>query len=177
MNVFARTRVEPAALATAFSTEVDAMDPNLPVPGLMPLVDRFARAYRFERNMTTILMGFAALAFLLAVVGLYAVVAHSVGMRNREIGIRRALGASAGQIRNLVLCEAAVPLIAGLTIGLSVSMLLAPVMQPILVRVSGVDPSVLGIASLTLALGAVAACLLPARHALRIDPAITLRQD
>ncbi|MFA5910841.1 MAG: ABC transporter permease [Vicinamibacterales bacterium] len=177
MFVFARTRVQPAALATAFSTQVEAMDATLPVPGLMPLADRFARAYRFERNMTAILMGFAALALLLAVVGLYAVVAHSVGMRNREIGIRRALGASTRQIRNLVLREAAVPLVAGLTIGVSASAALAPVMEPILVRVSGVDPAILGTASLTLAVAAVAACLLPARHALQIDPAIILRQE
>jgi putative ABC transport system permease protein len=177
MFVFARTRVQPAALATAFSTEVEALDPNLPVPGLMPLVDRFARAYRFERNMTTILMGFAALGLLLAVVGVYAVVAHSVGMRHREIGIRRALGATSRQIRNLVLREAAVPLAAGLTIGVFASVAFAPVMEPILVRVSAVDPASLGTASLTLVVGAVAACLLPARHALQIDPAITLRQD
>lgn len=177
MFVFARTGVQPATLATAFSTELEAMDANLPIPGLMPLADRFARAYRFERNMTTILMGFAALGLLLAVVGLYAVVAHSVGMRNREIGIRRALGASSRQIRNLVLREAAVPLVAGLTIGVSTSMAFAPVMEPILVRVAGVDPAVLGTASLTLLAGAVAACLLPVRHALQIDPAITLRQD
>jgi putative ABC transport system permease protein len=177
MFVFARTRVQPAALATAFSTQVEAMDANLPVPGLMPLADRFARAYRFERNMTTILMGFAALALLLAVVGLSAVVAHAVGMRNREIGIRRALGASARQIRNLVLREAAVPLVAGLTIGVSVSVAFAPMLEPILVRVPGVDPVILGTASLTLAVGAVAACLLPARHALQIDPATILRND
>ena len=177
MFVFARTRVQPAALATAFSAQVEAMDANLPVPGLMPLADRFARAYRFERNMTSILMGFAALAFVLAVIGLYAVVAHSVGMRNREIGIRRALGASTRQIRNLVLREAAVPLVAGLTIGVSVSVAFAHVMEPILVRVSSVDPAIIGTASLTLAVGAVAACLLPARHALQIDPAITLRQE
>ncbi len=110
-------------------------------------------------------------------VGLYAVVAHSVGMRNREIGIRRALGASSRRIRNLVLREAAVPLVAGLAIGVSTSMAFAPVMEPILVRVAGVDPAVLGTASLTLLAGAVAACLLPVRHALQIDPAITLRQD
>ena len=122
-------------------------------------------------------MGFAALALLLAVVGLYAVVAHSVGMRYREIGIRRALGATTLQIRNLVLQEAAVPLIAGLTIGVSLSVALAPLLQPILVRVSGVDPAILCTASVTLAVGAVAACLLPARHALQIDPAIILRQD
>jgi putative ABC transport system permease protein len=177
MFVFARTTVQPAALATAFSTQVEAMDANLPVPGLMPLADRFARAYRFERNMTTILMGFAALALLLAVVGLYAVVAHSVGMRNREIGIRRALGASTRQIRNLVLREAAVPLVGGLTIGVSVSVALAPALEPILVKVSGVNPAILGTASLTLAVAAVAACLLPVWQALQIDPVVTLRQD
>lgn len=177
MFVFARTRVEPAALATAFSTQVDAMDANLPVPGLMPLVDRFARAYRFERNMTTILVGFAALALLLAVVGLYAVVAYSVGARNREIGIRRALGATSRQIRSLVLLEAAVPLAAGLTIGLAVSVALAPRLQPILVRVAGVDPATLSTASVILAVGAAAACLLPARRALQVDPATILRHD
>ena len=177
MFVFARTRVQPAALATAFSTQVDAMDANLPVPGLMPLADRFARAYRFERNMTTILIGFAALALLLAVVGLYAVVAYSVAARNREIGIRRALGATSRQIRRLVLREAAVPLVAGLTIGVSVSVAVAPVMQPILVRVSGVDPAILSTASVILAVGAAAACLLPASQALRIDPATILRND
>jgi putative ABC transport system permease protein len=177
MFVFARTRVEPAALATAFATQVDAMDANLPVPGLMPLADRFARAYRFERNMTTILVGFAALALLLAVVGLYAVVAYSVGARSREIGIRRALGATSRQIRSLVLLEAAVPLAAGLTIGVAVSAALAPLLQPILVRVSGVDPAILSTASVILAVGAAAACLLPARHALNIDPATILRND
>lgn len=177
MFVFARTRVEPAALATALSTQVNAMDANLPVPGLMPLADRFARAYRFERNMTTILAGFAALALLLAVVGLYAVVAYSIGARNREIGIRRALGATSRQIRSLVLLEAAVPLTAGLTIGVTVSVALAPRLQPILVRVSGVDPAILSTASVILAVGAAAACLLPARHALRIDPATILKDD
>jgi predicted permease len=161
MFVFARTGVQPAALATAFSTEVEAMDASLPVPGLMPLADRFARAYRFERNMAAILIGFAALALLLAVVGLYAVVAYSVGTRNREIGVRRALGATPRQIRSLVLREATVPLVAGLTLGVSMSVALAPVMRPILVRVSSVDPAVLSTASVILAVGAAAACLVP----------------
>ncbi len=177
MFVFARTRVEPAALSTAFSAQVYAMDANLPVPGLMPLVDRFAHAYRFERNMTTVFVAFAALSLSLAVVGLYAVVAHSVRTRTREIGIRRALGATTWQIKNLVLSEAAVPLVVGLTIGISVSVALAPVLEPILVGVSGVDPATLGTASFTLAVSAVAGCLLPARHALQIDPAIVLRHE
>jgi len=177
MFVFARTRVEPAALATEFSAQVYAMDANLPVPGLMPLADRFARAYRFERHMTTVFVVFASLALSLAVVGLYAVVAHSVRTRTREIGIRRALGATTWQIRNLVLTEAAVPLVVGLTTGVSVSVALAPVLEPILVRVSGVDPATLGAASFTLAVAAVAGCLLPARHALQIDPATSLRHE
>ena len=119
----------------------------------------------------------AALALSLAVVGLYAVVAYSVGARSREIGIRRALGATTRQIGTLVLREAAVPLVAGLTIGVSVSVVLAPVIEPILVKVSGVDPAILGAASLTVAVAAVAGCLLPARHALQIDPAIVLRHE
>ena len=76
-----------------------------------------------------------------------------------------------------MLREAAVPLIAGLAIGVSVSAALAPLMQPILVRVSGVDPAILSAASVILTIGAAAACLLPARHALQIDPATILRND
>lgn len=177
MFVFARTRVDPASLTTAFSSTVYAMDPSLPVPGLMPLHERFARAYRFESNTTRILALFAALALVLAVIGLYALVAHSVKARNREIGIRRALGATAWQIKRLVLGEAMVPLVAGVTIGVAASLMLAPVLQPILVRVSGTDTVTLAAASLTLAVTALAGSLLPARYALKIDPAITLRHD
>ena len=177
MFVLARTRVEPAALATEFSAQVYAMDANLAVPALMPLADRFARAYSFERNMTTVFIVFASVALLLAVVGLYAIVAHSVKTRTREIGIRRAMGATTWQIRDLVLRQAALPLAAGLTTGVSVSVALAPVLEPILVRVSAADPATLGAASLALTVSAIAGCLLPARHALQIDPAIVLRHE
>lgn len=177
MFVFARTRVDPASLATAFSAVVYAMDSSLPVPGLMPLRERFARAYRFEGNATTVLVSFAVLALVLAVVGLYAIVAHAVRARTREIGIRRAIGATTWQIRRLVLGEAIVPLVTGVTVGVVASVTLAPVLQPLLVKVSGTDPGILGAASLTLAVTALAGCLLPARYALRIDPAIILRHD
>jgi predicted permease len=177
MFVFARTHVEPATLATEFAAQVYALDPNLPVPALMPLVDRFARAYRFERNLTSVFVIFATLALSLAVVGLYAVVAHSVRSRTREIGIRRALGATRWQIRSLVLREAAVPLVAGLTIGVSVSLASARVLEPLLVKVSGLDPATFGAAAVVLAVSALAACLLPAHHALQIAPAVALRHE
>ena len=153
------------------------MDANLPVPALMPLADRFARAYGFERNITAVFVVFAAIALLLAVVGLYAIVAHSVRTRHLEIGIRRAMGASTWRIRGLVLSQAAAPLVVGLTTGVSVSVALAPVLEPILVRVSVADPATLGAAVFALSVSAVAGCLLPARHALRIDPAIVLRHE
>jgi len=177
MFVFARTLVEPASLSTAFSAAVYAIDPSLPVPGLMPLRDRFARAYRFESNTTSALVSFAVLALLLAVIGLYAIVAHSVRTRRREIGIRRAIGATTWQIRRLVLSEAIVPVLAGVTIGVLASVILAPLLEPILVKVSAADPVILGAAALTLAATALAGCLIPARNALRIDPAIILRHD
>jgi hypothetical protein len=177
MFVFARTLVDPAFLTPAFAAAVYAMDPTLPVPGLMPLSDRFARAYRFEGNTTRVLVSFAALALALAIVGLYAIVAHSVRARSREIGIRRALGATTSQIRRLVLREAIVPLVAGVTIGILASATLAHFLEPILVKVSGTDPAILGAASLTLAVTALAGCLLPVRNALKIDPAMILRHD
>jgi len=177
MFVLARTGVEPATLAQEFSAQVYALDPHLPVPAVMPLTDRFERAYGFERNMTAVFLVFASVALLLAVVGLYAIVAHSVRTRTREIGIRRAIGATQWQVRRLVLRQAAVPLIVGLTTGVAASLALAFAIDPILVRVSAADPATLGAAALALTASAIAGCVVPTRYALRIDPAIVLRHD
>jgi predicted permease len=120
---------------------------------------------------------FAIFALLLGSVGLYAVVAHSVGQRTKEIGIRMALGALPGKIRRLILGEAFTPVFAGLVIGLAASLGVNRVLQSQLVGVSPYDATTLSIALLILLLVAAFGCLLPVRHAMRVDPAVALRHD
>jgi putative ABC transport system permease protein len=120
---------------------------------------------------------FAILALLLGSIGLYAVVAHSVGQRTKEIGVRMALGAVPGKIRRLILGEALTPVFAGLLVGLTAWVGISRLLQSQLVRVSPYDASTLLTAPLILLLVATAGCLLPARRAVRVDPAVALRHD
>lgn len=120
---------------------------------------------------------FAAIALLLASIGLYAVIAHSVGLRTQEIGIRVAIGATDRDILTLVLMQGMLPLGIGLTIGLAASLAVAPILKSALVQVSPADPIALGVASATLILSAVVGCLIPARRAMRVDPVVALRHD
>lgn len=120
---------------------------------------------------------FAILALLLGSVGLYAVVAHSVGQRTKEIGVRMALGAVPGKIRRLILGEALRAVFAGLVIGLATSLGVNRVLQSQLVGVSPYDAMTFSVAPLTLLLVAAFACLFPVRRAMRVDPAVALRHD
>jgi putative ABC transport system permease protein len=120
---------------------------------------------------------FAVLALLLGSVGLYAVVAHSVGQRTKEIGVRMALGAVPEKIRRLILGEAFTPVFAGLAIGLAASLGVNRVLQSQLVGVSPYDATTLSVAPLILLLVAALGCLLPVRRAMRVDPVVALRHD
>jgi putative ABC transport system permease protein len=120
---------------------------------------------------------FAILALLLGSVGLYAVVAHSVGQRTKEIGVRMALGAVPEKIRRLILGEAFTPVFVGLAIGLAASLGVNRVLQSQLVGVSPYDATTLSVAPLILLLVAALGCLLPVRRAMRVDPAVALRHD
>src|SRR5262249_10844428 len=153
----------------AFARQVYAMDPDLPVPAaaLTPLAERFSRAYAFERNITVLFLIFAAVALLLVTVGLYATVAHSVSNRTQEIGIRTAMGATAGNIRRLVLWQATLPLGAGLTVGWGASLAVTRILESVLVRVSPGDPVTMLLVSLVLIVAGVLGCLVPARRAVR----------
>jgi putative ABC transport system permease protein len=120
---------------------------------------------------------FAILALLLGSIGLYAVVAHSVGQRTQEIGVRMALGAVAGKIRRLIVGEALTPVFAGLVAGLAASLGVNRLLQSQLVGVSPYDAATFLAAPLILLLVAAVGCLLPVRRATRVDPAVALRHD
>ena len=177
MFVFARTRVPPESLAAALRREVNALDPALPVPVLMPLAERLHQASAFQRNVSVLFLIFAVIALLLASVGLYAVIAHSVSRRTQEIGIRMAMGATARDIRRLILQQGMLPLLIGLIIGLAGSLAVNRLLKAELVQVSPTDPITLIIASAALILAAMLGCLIPARRAMRVDPIAALRHE
>jgi putative ABC transport system permease protein len=124
-----------------------------------------------------LLAGFAAVALVLAAVGIYAVMAYSVRRRTRELGTRVALGASRADIIRLVLREGGVITFIGVTIGLAAGLLAARSLSAVLFGVPPSDPWSIAAAAVILGLTAMAACLVPARRASRIDPARTLTEN
>jgi putative ABC transport system permease protein len=120
---------------------------------------------------------FAVIALGLAAIGLYAVIAHSVGRRTREIGVRMAIGATAEDIRGMIFGEGMLPVAAGTILGLAASLAVNRVLQSQLVGVSPYDPATIASAPAILALVALLACGIPARRAMNVDPAIALRHD
>jgi len=175
--IVARTGVPPAPLASAFRREVQSLDENLPVYDVRTLEDRIAMS-RLETGSWTIMFTiFAAIALMLAAVGLYAVIAHSVSRRTREIGVRMAVGGTAGDIVRLVLAECMRRIAIGLAVGLPLAFAATRALRAALVGVSPSDPiTFLGVVSVLVLAGALG-CVIPARRAARVDPVVALRTD
>ena len=174
--MLARTRVSPSSLMNAFRREAQALDADLPVYGPFALTDRLER-YWDSRFYGSLFLIFAAIALLLASIGLYSVVAHSIRQRTQEIGIRMAMGATARDVLELVLKQGMLPLGMGLIIGLAASLAVNRLLAAELVQVSPSDPLALAAASATLVLSAALGCLIPARRAMRVDPVVALRHE
>ena len=135
-----------------------------------------SRNYQFKAFTTTLFLIFAAIALLLASIGLHAVIAYSVSRRTQEMGIRLAVGATARDILTLVMRQGLLPLGIGLAIGLAGSLGINRLLQSQLVEVSPGDPLTYGIATMVLVASAVLGCWIPARRAMRLDPLVALRR-
>jgi putative ABC transport system permease protein len=177
MEVIARTRVPPGDLAAAFRHEIHTLDSDLPIFGPFSLQERLEANYWTSGLDGVLFLILATLALLLASIGLYAVIAHSVSQRTQEIGIRMAVGATARDILKLVFARGMLPLGIGLAVGLAASFAVTPILKSALVEVSPVDPATLTVSSLVLILAAMLGCLIPARYAMRVDPVIALRHE
>jgi predicted permease len=171
-----RTRVPSSSLSNAFRREVQALDPNLPLYGPMAISDRM-EGYWDSRFYGAMFLIFAAIALLLASIGLYSVIAHSVSQRTQEIGIRMAIGGTAHDILKLVFMQGMLPVGVGLAIGLAASFAVNRLLESMLVQVSPADPITLVVASAVLILAATLGCLIPARRAMRVDPVVALRNE
>ena len=146
MIVLAKTRVPPARLQTAFRREIQAIDSDI-MPMYAQTLDQFlALNYRNNGMFGVLFVMFAAMALLLASVGLYAVLAHAVSQRTQEIGIRIAIGATARDIVTLVFAQGLLPAGIGVTIGLAASFAVNRVLKSALVQVSPTDPTTLVVA-------------------------------
>jgi putative ABC transport system permease protein len=178
MWVIARSRVPPETLRAAFRYELRALDSDLSIwLGPSTLSERLGDAYWNKRLYGQLFLILAAIALVLACVGLYAVVAHSVSERTQEIGIRMAMGATARQILTAVFQAGFLQLGTGLAIGLAASLAVNRLLQAELVQVSPGDPLALVVASATLIVAAALGCLIPARRAIRVDPLVALRYE
>jgi predicted permease len=170
MFTIARTRVPPDGLAAVFRRVMRQLDPDLPMFDFRTLGPHLQGSYWFNNAIPFLV--FAAIALLLASVGLYAVVAHSVGQRTQEIGVRMAVGATAPDILGLIFRQGMRPLGIGVAVGLGVSCAFNRVLTSELVHVSPADPMTLALASTVLVAAGMLGCWIPGRRATRVDPVV-----
>jgi putative ABC transport system permease protein len=177
MTFLIRTQGDPAALTGPVRQAVAAIDPAQPIYAIQTMRQRLNDSESLVRFELFTLSVFAALATLLAVLGLYGVISYTVAQRSRDIGIRIALGASLGAIRTGILCEAALLALAGATLGLAASLGVTRLLKASLFQVSAHDPLTL-IAIFAIFCGvALLATIIPANRAASIDPIEALRNE
>jgi putative ABC transport system permease protein len=172
-----RTVVPPATLAQSAVAAIRAVDPEQPVAEVQTMAQRLDRELTPQRFSALLLGVFAAVALLLAAVGIYSVLSHIVRGRSREIGLRAALGAQRADVLRLVVGEAMAPALVGIAAGTIASIASARVVDTLVFGVSATNPLTLGAAGATLALVALMASLMPAYWALRLDPVKALRAE
>ncbi len=175
MTLFVRAEADPSSIAPAVQREIYNFDSNVPITDVRTgstLIDQVL----FAPRIGVMLLGvFGALALLLASVGLYGLVSHSVNLRHKELSLRVALGATERQVLNLVIRDGMKFVLVGVGMGLTVSILVARVLSQMLFGVSALDPISVAGASAVLIAVALLACYLPARAAARLDPQTALR--
>jgi predicted permease len=177
MYFYVRTVTDPVQSAGAIRGVVASLDPNLPVVGLRTMQDQIDANVATERLLSILTGTFAGLATLLAAVGLYGVLAFNVARRTREIGIRMALGASAPQVRGLVVREVLVIVGIGMAAGLGAAWSAGVLVQSVLFGTQPADPWIFASAAGALAVIALAAAYVPVRRATGVDPMIALRYE
>jgi putative ABC transport system permease protein len=179
MSIVARagSGLDPLTLVRPIRAEVGRVDPLLPLVRPRTMNDVVSVSVAQPRFATLLMTIFASLAVLLAVIGVFGVMAYIVGQRSREIGIRMALGASEQRVVQETLWRSAIPLITGVSVGLVGTLWLTRLMTKLLYEVKPSDPVVLGGVAAGLAAVALLAAYVPARRASSVDPLMALRSD
>jgi putative ABC transport system permease protein len=175
--LFVRTSVEdPLQLADSLRAAVRQVDQQALVYGVGTLDERLGELLSQRRFQTSLLIGFAAVALLLAATGIYGLIQYSVATRTHEIGLRMAVGARAGDIFRMVIREGLALGLTGLALGLLGALWLGRTGSSLHFGVTATDPATFVAVSLVLAVVVASACCLPARRAMKVDPIVALRR-
>jgi putative ABC transport system permease protein len=172
-----RTKGDPQALVAFARAQVRAIDKDLAVTDVVTLQDEVHGSVKEQRFRTGLLSGFAAVALLLAAIGIYGVLAYLVTQRSREIGIRMALGAQRGRVLEMVLRQGMQPVLFGALAGVVGAVAVTRFIRGLLFGVEAVDPGTYALTVGALIAVAMCACYIPARRATRVDPMVALREE
>ncbi|HEX4019901.1 MAG TPA: ABC transporter permease [Acidobacteriaceae bacterium] len=172
-----RTAGDPLAISVPVQKQIAALDPLLPVSDVLTLPQIVGRNTASENFSATLVLAFAVLSLVLAAIGLYGVLSYLVTQRVKEIGIRIALGAQRGQVLRLVLLDGLKPVLVGLVLGLAGGVAAGMLIRSILYGTSPFDPLVFAVMIGSLLLTAIAACVVPAIRASKIEPMEALRSE
>jgi ABC-type antimicrobial peptide transport system permease subunit len=175
--VVLRTTLPPETLIASVRRQLAALDPEQPLYDIHTLADLRDTSIAPQWANLLLLGVFAGLALTLAMIGLYGVLAYSVTQRQRELGVRMALGAQRGDVLKLILCHGMSLTLLGMVIGLASSLALTRVLSTLLYETKPTDPLTFGAVCLLTSSVAVLACLIPARRATQIDPIEALRYE
>jgi putative ABC transport system permease protein len=177
MTVVVRADGSPLNMLHALRAEVQSVDPEIPVFDAASMDDLISKSISQPRLNSFLLASFAALALILAAVGIYGVISYSVAQRHREIGIRMALGANRHSMTNTVVREGAILVFTGIALGISAGFFVSHLIRTFLYGVTPTDPAIFCGVSMLLGLVALTACYIPARRAARVDPMVALRYE
>jgi len=177
MSVVVKTKVEPNTVIPAVRGAIKELDQNLPLYDVQTLDERYASVFARQRFSMSLLIGFAAVAVFLTILGLHGVVSNSVAQRRKELGIRIALGASAFAILRQVVGSGMVLALIGLAVGSVGAIVLTRFMESLLFGITATDPLTFAAITALLAVVALVACYLPARVATQTDPLSVLRAE
>jgi len=175
MFLIVRTSVEPSSIVEPVRRALREIDPELPLANVRALETVAGAATATRRLTLWLVLTFGLTALVLAVVGIYGVMAQAVGQRTHEFGVRQALGATRGDILRLVFSSASILIVVGLAVGTALALLSTRLLSSLLYGVTALDPATFGTVAIILTVVACAASYLPARRATRISAASALR--
>jgi predicted permease len=176
-TLLVRTAGDADAIIGSVRREVQAIDPQLPLFAVTTLERELSLTLTQPRFQAVLLTVFAAIALLLATIGIYGVTSHAVNQRTQEVGIRMAMGAARRDVLRLIFVQHLRPALVGLVVGLIGAFALSRSLQSLLFGVGATDPATFALVGITLLGVAAAACWIPARRATRVDPLIALRTE